>query len=209
MCEDLNLSTDDTSEIDYSPDVIIDGRSYWRSPAHQVASHICKKTYDDFILSAEYDFSSAKIFMERIIEKPSVFTGGKKSPKKCLGVLYYDTDTDQIKLIKTMVDETVHEFHKDDKRKLDDCFGVHYDIFRYLRDDDLIVFKTIERKVRNKENFVYVVKKNKSRTNGAFLTFQRLGNTIFYSKNLVQMLRKGQTPKNGKNKKVRSKNGYI
>lgn len=191
-----------TEEINYSTTVIKDGKEYFQSLAQQLAGHICKKTYDDFRLSAEYGFTSATIFMERVLSSGGYFSGTKYGEKKCLGVLLYDIEKNQIILRKTNVDTEIHEFHADEKRAMDDCFGVQYEIFKYLRDSDLIHIHAIERKVRHKEKFLYVISKLKAVRNGRFLHFKGYGTQFFIPKADFKCIEQGIYKKpRGKKKK--------
>ena len=39
------------NELILNPDIVIDGKSFWCSPAHQLAKYICDKTYDGYRLT--------------------------------------------------------------------------------------------------------------------------------------------------------------
>lgn len=201
--EVLNLNPDDSDKIDFNPDIEINGQKWWRSPAQHLAKYITNQHYDGFRYSAEYDFSSAKIFIETQLQKGGFFQSEKWSDKKCIGVLLYDIDKNRITLRKTMVEIDKHEFHKDDKRKMDECFGVQYDIFRYLRDTDLIEIHAIERKVRHKEKFVYIISKLKAVRTGRFLHFKGYGIQFFIPKSEFKCYPKGKVKE--KKKKVKEK----
>lgn len=165
------------SEINYSTNVVIDGRSYFQSMAHQLAAHICKKDYKEYRLTADYGFTSATIYFESIIVPPSPFMSGKYGDKKCVGVILFDIENNRMTLRKTNVDRTVHEFHADGD--LDDCFGVQYDVFKYLRDSDTIQIHTVERVARKKLAFIYRISKMKALRNGRFLHFKGQGTQFF------------------------------
>lgn len=201
--EVLNLNPDDSDKIDFNPDIEINGQKWWRSPAQHLAKYITSQQYDGFRYSAEYDFSSAKIFIETQVREGNFFQSEKWSDKKCIGVLLYDIDKNRITLRKTMVEIDKHEFHKDDKRKMDECFGVQYDIFRYLRDTDLIEIHAIERQVRHKEKFVYIISKLKAVRTGRFLHFKGYGIQFFIPKSEFKCYPKGKVKE--KKKKVKEK----
>lgn len=201
--EVLNLNPDDSDKIDFNPDIEINGQKWWRSPAQHLAKYITSQHYDGFRYSAEYDFSSAKIFIETQVREGGFFQSEKWSDKKCIGVLLYDIDKNRITLRKTMVEVDKHEFHKDDKRKMDECFGVQYDIFRYLRDTDLIEIHAIERQVRHKEKFVYIISKLKAVRTGRFLHFKGYGIQFFIPKSEFKCYPKGKVKE--KKKKVKEK----
>jgi len=186
------LDVDSSNEINFETDVIIDGKQYWQSPAQELAKYICKKNYDEFRLTAEYGFSHASVFMERILTPGTFFSAPKYSEKKCIGMLLFDIEQNKITLRKTMVDTDKHEFHADEKRGMDDCFGVQYDIFKYLRDSDLIEIHAIERKVRHKEKFVYVINKLKAVRKGRFLHFNGYGTQFFIPKAEFKCYEKGK-----------------
>lgn len=168
--------------LNFSPDVIIDGRSYYFSPAQQLSSHICKKQYEEFRLSQEWQHLSATIYLERILVPGSFFSSPKYAEKQCIGVLLWDIDKNRIILRKTNVNTEIHEFHKDEKRKMDECFGIQYEIFKYLRDSDLIQIHTVERKVRHKQRYIYTISKLKAVRNGRFLHFKGYGIQFFIPK---------------------------
>ena len=180
--DNLVINAYEEENLNFNPDVIIDGRSYYFSPAQQLASHICKKTYKEFRLSQEWNHLSASIFLERLISEGSWFSSPKYAPKHCIGVLLYDIDTNRIILRKTNVNTEIHEFHKDEKRQMDECFGISYEIFKYLRDSDLIQIHTIERKVRHQQRYVYTISKLKAVRNGRFLHFKGYGIQFFIPK---------------------------
>jgi len=180
--DNLVINAYEEENLNFNPDVIIDGRSYYFSPAQQLASHICKKTYKEFRLSQEWNHLSASIFLERLISEGSWFSSPKYAEKQCIGVLLYDIDTNRIILRKTNVNTEIHEFHKDEKRQMDECFGISYEIFKYLRDSDLIQIHTIERKVRHQQRYVYTISKLKAVRNGRFLHFKGYGIQFFIPK---------------------------
>lgn len=169
-------------ELNLNPMVVINGREYYCSPAHQLAKHICDKNYDEFRLTCEYGFTSATIFIERILVPGGIFNSTKYGDKKCIGVLLCDVETNRIILQKTNVNPERHELHKDSSRQMDECFGVQYDIFRYLRDSDLIRICTVERKVRHKVNYIYEISKLKAVRCGRFLHFSGYGKQFFIPK---------------------------
>ena len=175
-----NLSIENASaenEINYTTNLVKDGRQYFQSLAHQLARHITSKTYDEFRLTAEYGFMDAKIYIEKIITPGSCFVAKKYDAKKCIGVILYDIDTNKMTLRKTNVDRTVHEFHADGD--LDACFGVQYEIFKYLRDNDIIQIHTVERVARQKVAFMYRISKIKALKNGRFLHHKGYGTQFF------------------------------
>lgn len=175
-----NLSIENASaenEINYTTNLVKDGREYFQSLAHQLAKHICNKTYDEFRLTAEYGFMDAKIFLEKIITPGGYFVSAKYGDKKCIGVILFDIDTNRMTLRKTNVDRTVHEFHADGD--LDACFGVQYEIFKYLRDSDIIQIHTVERVARKKVAFIYRITKIKALRNGRFLHHKGHGTQFF------------------------------
>ena len=89
----------------------------------------------------------------------------------------YDIENNRMVLRKTNVDRTIHEFHADGD--LDDCFGVQYDVFKYLRDSDIIQIHTIENVSGVKMNFCYQISKYKALRNGRFLHFKGHGTQFF------------------------------
>jgi len=159
------------SEIEYTTTIIKDGREYFQSCAHQLAKHICSKSYSEFKLSAEYGFTSAKIYFESI-SGGSVYDKPQKI-KKCIGNLLFNIDNNEIILRKYNVQREIHEFHKGE------CFGVQYEIFKYLRDCDWIQICTVETVNGKNVKFIYSIKKLKAMKNGKFLHFAGHGTQFF------------------------------
>ena len=180
--EQKNEQILEKDEIAFTTDVEKDGKQYFQSLAHQLAGHICKKEYEEFRLTCEYHFLSATIYLERILSKGGWFSSTKYDEKKCIGVLLFDIETNRITLRKTNVEPEKHEFHKDEKRQMNECFGVSYEIFKYLRDNDLIQIHTIERKVRHHQRYTYTISKLKAVRNGRFLHFKGYGIQFFIPK---------------------------
>lgn len=169
--------TDAQNEIEYSTKIVIDGHDFFQSLAHQLANHVCKKVYEEFRLSAELGFTAATIYIEYLRVPATEYTAARYSEKKCIGVILFDVDNNRMTLRKTNVDRKVHEFHADGN--LDDCFGVQYEIFKYLRDGDVIQIHTVERELRRKAPFVYRITKIKALKNGRFLHFKGHGTQFF------------------------------
>lgn len=170
------------AELVFNPDVVINGQQFFYSPAQQLAKHICSQNYEDYRLSYEEGFTSATIYFEQKIREWSYFASEKYGDKKCIGVLFYDIDTNRIILRKTNVQLETHEFHADEKRGMDDCFGVQYEIFKYLRDPDLIQICTVERCPRHKQNVTYTITKSTAARHGRFLQFKGCGKQFFIPK---------------------------
>ena len=164
-------------EINYSNKIIVNGYEYFQSLAHQLADFVCQKKYEEYRFSVEYGFLSSKMFLETVIEKGNMFHATKYSEKKCIGVILYDANNNRMILRKTNVDRTIHEFHADGD--LDDCFGVQYDVFKYLRDSDIIQIHPIENVSGVKMNFCYQISKYKALRNGRFLHFKGHGTQFF------------------------------
>ena len=86
MAESLSIENASAeNEINYTTSLIQDGREYFQSLAHQLAKHICAKTYDEFRLTAELGFMDAKIYLEKIITPGGHFIAPKYGEKKCIG----------------------------------------------------------------------------------------------------------------------------
>lgn len=192
--------------IHFSTNVIINGCVYYQSLAQQLAKHICCKKYDEFRLTCDFGWMDATIYMERLLRAESPFGSAKYDAKKCIGVLLFDIETNKITLQKTAVKTEIHEFHADEKRGMDDCFGVQYEIFKYLRDSDIIRIVATERKVRHKEQFIYTITKMKALQKGRFLHFNGYGTQFFIPKAEFKCLSKGIV-KNKNSKKTNKKRG--
>ena len=80
--DNLVINAYEEENLNFNPDVIIDGRSYYFSPAQQLASHICKKTYSEFRLTQEWQHLSATIYLERTISEGGWFSSPKYAPKQ-------------------------------------------------------------------------------------------------------------------------------
>lgn len=171
------MSVNQNDLINYSTDVVVDGKQYFQSLAHQLANHICKRTYEEFRLTCEKGFMSATIFIEKIEQQGGVFVSTKYGEKKCVGVILYDLEKNKMTLRKTNVNRDKHEFHADGT--LDDCFGVQYEIFKYLRDGDIIQIHTTEREGRKQVACKYRITKMKALKNGRFLHFKGHGTQFF------------------------------
>lgn len=196
-------------EINYTNNVVVEGRNYFQSLAHQLGEFLCEKQYPEFRLTAEYGFTSTKLFIETVEVPGGYFLSTKYSQKKCIGVILYDIETNKMTLRKTNVDRTVHEFHADGE--LDDCFGVQYDVFKYLRDSDLIEIHTQEMINGVKMAFCYRINKFKALKNGRFLHFKGHGTQFFipiadFKKSEGTKVKKQKSRKSS-NKKGRS--GYA
>lgn len=195
--DDIVVNAYEEENLNFSPDVVINGISYFYSPAHQLANHIVKRNYDEFRLSYDEGFTSATIYIERKLQDGTYFSAPKFAPKQCIGVLLYDIEKNQITLRKTNVNTEIHEFHADSKRNMSECFGVQYEIFKYLRDNDLIQIHTIEKKVRHQQRFIYTISKFKAVKNGRFLHFKGYGTQFFIPKADFKCV-EGSTVKNKK-----------
>lgn len=189
------------STLSLNPDVVVKGMSFFYSPAHQHAKHICNRTYSEYRLSCDYGFTNATLYIERILNAGGCFVSAKYEEKKCIGVLNYDTDINRLILFKTNVNTEIHEFHKDDKRQMDECFGIQYEIFKYLRDSDVIKICTVERKTRHKQRYIYIINKLKAAKNGRFLHFTGYGTQFFIPKADFKCIEGGKVKSTGTKKK--------
>lgn len=188
----------------YEANIVVNGYSCFQSLAHQLADFICKKNYDEFRLTNEKGFMNATIYLERVVQQGGYFTGTKYAPKQCIGVLIYDIEANKMTLRKTNVNTEIHEFHADEKRKMNDCFGVQYEIFKYLRDGDIIQIHTVERKIRHQKKYIYSITKLKAAQKGRFLHFSGYGTQFFIPKEEFKCIEKELT-KEAKKQIKRSK----
>ena len=171
------MGNEHQGDIEYTNKVIQNGYEFFQSLAHQLAGYLTKQEFEEYRQSAEYGHTSAKMFIENVTKKGTMFNATEYGPKKCIGVILYDLESNQMILRKTNVDRTIHEFHADGN--LDDCFGVQYDVFKYLRDSDLIHIHTIEKVSGVKMEFCYQISKCKALRNGRFLHFKGHGTQFF------------------------------
>lgn len=172
------------SDVEFKTDVIKDGYNCFYPTSIQIAKHITNRNYDEFRLTYEANTvgTCVSIYYEKIIQRGGCFMPTKYAPKQCIGVLIYDIEKDRITLRKTNVKTEIHEFHADSKRNMDECFGVQYELFKYLKDNDLIQIHTIERKVRHEQRFIYTITKFKAVKTGRFLHFKGFGTQYFIPK---------------------------
>ncbi len=172
------------SKIEFNPNYEQNGISYYYPISLQIARHISSRKYDEFRLTYEANSigTVVSIFYEKIIQKGGYFLSEKYAPKQCIGVLINDIENNRITLRKTNVNTEIHEFHADSKRNMCECFGVQYELFKHLKDNDLIQIHTIERKVRHQQRYTYTITKFKAVRNGRFLHFNGYGTQFFIPK---------------------------
>ena len=80
--ENQLTNNEQENELVLNPDVVINGQNYFYSPAHQLAKHICSKSYDGYRLTWEEGFTSATIYFEELIREGSFFASAKYGDKK-------------------------------------------------------------------------------------------------------------------------------
>lgn len=172
------------SNIDFEPNIIQNGSPCFYPISLQIAKYISSRQYDEFRLSYESNSigTYVHIFYEKLIQAGGYFASPKYAPKQCIGVLFHDIEKNRVTLRKTNVNTEIHEFHADEKRNMCECFGVQYEIFKHLKDNDLIQIHTIERKVRHQQRFIYSITKFKAVKNGRFLHFKGYGTQFFIPK---------------------------
>lgn len=172
------------SNIDFEPNIVQDGRTAYYPISLQIARFVSNQQYKEFRLSYESNSIGTYVTMyyERLLQDGGYFSSPKYAPKQCIGVLWHDIEANRVMLRKTNVNPEIHEFHADSKRDMCECFGVQYEIFKHLRDNDLIQIHTIERKVRKNQRYVYTITKFKAVKNGRFLHFKGYGTQFFIPK---------------------------
>lgn len=188
------------SNVVFDPNV---ERNTYYPVALQIAKHITAKEYKEFRLTYEANSygTCVSIYYERVLQEGGFFSSTKYAPKQCIGVLVCDIEKNRVILRKTNVNTEIHEFHKDEKRQMNECFGVSYEIFKYLRDNDLIIICTVERKVRHKQRFTYTITKFKAVRNGRFLHFKGYGIQFFIPKADFKCVEGKRVSNKTKNKK--------
>ena len=112
-------------------------------------------------------------------------------------------------LRKTNVNPEIHEFHSDSKRNMCECFGVQYEIFKYLRDNDIIQIHTVERKVRKKQRYVYTITKFKAVKSGRFLHFIGYGTQFFIPKSEFKCVEDNSPRKRKRSSKKYKRTAYT
>lgn len=186
-------------EKEFEPEIERNGTRFVFPVSLQIAQYVSNKDYKEFRLSYESNSvgTCVNIYYEKVVQEGTYFSSTKYAPKQCIGVLIYDIDTNRVILRKTNVNTEIHEFHADSKRNMDECFGVQYELFKYLKDNDLIQIHTIERKVRHQQRFIYTITKFKAVKNGRFLHFKGFGTQFFIPKADFKCV-EGQVVKNKK-----------
>lgn len=193
--EPLVLNAYEHENLNFNPNVIKNGYAFYYSPAQQLASHICQKSREDFRFSKEFNGTSALIFSEKILQKENYFCAAKYSKKQCIGTLLCDINTNQIIYRKSNTDTEIQEFREDE------CFAVSFEIFKYLRDNDLIQICTIERKIRHRQHYTYTTTKLKAASNGTSIYCDDLGIQFLIPKPVFKCVAGKRALKNSKNKK--------
>lgn len=150
-------------KINFTTDVVIDGKTYFQSLAHQLAAHVCNKEYDNFRLSFNAGFMHAEIFLEEILIKGGFFYSERLGEKFKIGDITYDVNTDRMKFIQQ------------DSNENGEFLSVQYEIFQHLRKFDLIQINTIERKVRHKSLCVYRILKHNALNCGHLVNTEKHG----------------------------------
>lgn len=150
-------------KINFTTDVVIDGKTYFQSLAHQLAAYVCKKEYDNFRLRNKKGFMNAEIYMEEIIVKGGFFFSERLGKKFKICDLNYNVDKDRIAYIQQ------------DYENSEESLFIQYEIFKYLRDFDLIQINTIERKVCHKSLCVYRILKHNALNCGHLVNTEKHG----------------------------------
>ena len=169
------------SDVVFNPN--IDRNTYY-PVALQIAKHITAKEYKEFRLTYEADScgTCVSIYYERVLQEGGYFISAKYTPKQCIGVLICDIEKNRIIFKKTNANTEIHVLRKDEKGQMEECFGVSSEIFKYLRDNDLIQICTIERKTRYQQSFTYTITKSKAVNYGCFLHLRDYGIQFFIPK---------------------------
>lgn len=147
-----------------------------------IADRICKEHHDGYTITNEREGWVAKVFMQKMEKVQSWFdkedshvTLGKV--KKCLGWLIWDPETDVVTLRKTQVDSELHEFHTGD------CLAISYDVFKNLRDQDIIqIHGDYTDKDGKVTPMIFRIKKYKAAREGDFKHFGEHGLQYFIPK---------------------------
>lgn len=149
-----------------------------------IADLVCKQRSEGYELRTKKEGFVAQIFLHpkkqlKCFYDPEHKTDvlDPKAPPKCLGWLIWNMETNNVTLRKTAVDSEMHEYHKED------CLAVSYDIFKNLRDMDVIQIHT---DFTDKDGVVtpmiYRIKKYKAAKLGDFKQFSGHGLQYFIPK---------------------------
>ena len=153
-------------EIHYSTDIVINGKKYFQSLAHQLAMFLCRQYFAEYRFSAVYGFTSAEMYIENINFQGNVFSPPLFSDKRNVGLLFYDANKN---LIVLRVNANSNSSY----------FYISYDIFKYLRDSDLVQIHTVEEVCGKKTAYYYTISKLKALRNGHVLYFKGHGTQFF------------------------------
>jgi len=147
-----------------------------------IADKTCKEHHDDYELTCKKEGTVAVIYMSEKVKKASWFDKDDvhittSKTQKCLGWLLWDINTDTVVLRKTQVDSELHEFHKGD------CLAISYDIFKNLRDHDIIqIHGDYTDKDGKVTPMIFRIKKYKAAKLGDFKNFTGYGLQYFIPK---------------------------
>lgn len=147
-----------------------------------VADKACKEEHTDYRLSCKKDGTCAQVYMHTYntktytsyIDGETYTTNGNSENTKCLGWLLWDPNTDIVTLRKTSVDSEKHVYNRED------CLAVSYDIFKYLRDADVIqIHSDYTDKDGKVTPMIFRIKKYKAAKLGEFKHFKGYGLQYF------------------------------
>ena len=86
--EQKNEQISEKDEIAFTTDVEKDGKQYFQSLAHQLAGHICKKEYEEFRLTCEYNFCQRRFILSVFCQKAGGFHLQSTMKKNVSGFYY-------------------------------------------------------------------------------------------------------------------------
>lgn len=143
--------------FNFQTEIIIDGKSYFHSPAHQLAEFVCKQKYEEFRLTYFKGFTSSNIYIERILSHGGYFISSRFEEKKSLGTLFFDVEKKIMTFRKSEKKSNMYGFQNSDELK--ESFFIHNEIFKYLRSCDVIQILVKERTERRKAEYFYSITK--------------------------------------------------
>jgi len=162
--------------IDYSTKVIIDGKEYFQSPAQSLAKFLCNNKHNGFRFTKHDGFLNSVLYIELLLQQGNIFTAEKYTLKRNIGNLLYILNRNQICFLRTLDKPEKFDIN------LDNYLAVQYEVFKYLRNTDLIEFDIIERKIRHKERFIYRILKLNALKNGFKRDIKGFGSLFFIPK---------------------------
>lgn len=155
-----------------------------------IAKQIITEHHDEYTLEYEKLGTNAKINftqnrkMVDFYDKEHITWIKSNTPPRSLGVLYWTNDELNKVILKLKKEEA--DYAGNEK---EGCFYIFHDIFKYLRDYDLIEIKTSERNLKGQEiPMVYITSKEWINKSGYVLNENEYGLQCVINKSLFKKI---------------------